>query len=111
MKQIIFAATLFCALFITNIAEARHNVKRTQKNQHHRIQHGIRNGSVTRGEARQLHMQQAKIRHYKQMAKADGRITRNERKMIKREQKRANQNIYFQKHDRQQRYGYNRFRR
>lgn len=113
MKQIIFAATLFCALFITNIAEARHtrNINKAQRNQHHRIKQGIKHGTITRGEARQLRMQQAKVRHYKQMARVDGRVTKRERRMIHREQKRASQNIYFQKHDRQNRYGYNRFRR
>ncbi len=114
MKNIIFAVSLIGALFAANVADAQHrsgHINRTQKDQRHRIHHGIKNGSITRHEAKQLRGQQAKIRHYKQMAKADGRITPRERAIIRHEQRRANRNIYVQKHDGQNRFGYNRYKR
>ena len=107
MKQVIFAATLLIAMFVTTIAEAhgRHNTRQKQRNQHHRIQQGVRSGQLTHMEARQLRAQQTKVKHYKRMAMADGRVTHNERMMINRAQHNAGKNIYRQKHDRQTRYG------
>ena len=83
-----------------NFSEGKKVVNR-QYNQHQRIKHGVYNGSLTPREAGALRMQQAKVRHYKQMAMADGRITPAERNLINRTQKQANRNIYHQKHDRQ----------
>jgi uncharacterized low-complexity protein len=105
MKQIIFIASLVGALFVSTIAEAqarnRNNINRIQKEQRHRIKHGLRNGSITKAEAKQLKKEQIKIGHYKQMAKADGRMNRRERMFIRDEQARAGRHIYAQKHDRQ----------
>jgi hypothetical protein len=107
MKQMIFAATLLVALFATTIAEAHgryNNTRQKQRTQHHRIQQGVRSGQLTHHEARQLRNQQAKVVHYKRMAMADGRVTRDERMLINRTQHNASQNIYRQKHDGQTRY-------
>lgn len=70
-----------------------------QVHQHKRIHHGVRNGSLTRHEAKMLKMQQMHIRSMKQLAKADGRVTKAERVIINRAQKRANRNIYHKKHN------------
>jgi hypothetical protein len=119
MKQIIAGVAIMGALLFSNTVEAKHrhhNINKAQQNQRERIQQGVRNGSITKMEARKLHMQQAKIRHYKQMAKADGRVTNRERKLIHREQMVANRSIYHQKHDGQRRnrgeynQGYNNYR-
>lgn len=74
-----------------------------QVHQHKRIHHGVRNGSLTHREAKMLKMQQMHIRSMKQLAKADGRVTRGERVIINRAQKRANRNIYHKKHNARQR--------
>lgn len=112
MKQIIFVASLAGALFISTIAEAqphsRKNINRVQKEQRQRIQQGVRNGSLTKAEAKQLRGEQMKIGHYKQMAKADGRMNGRERMFIRDQQARASRHIYAQKHDRQFR-GKNKF--
>ena len=102
MKQVILAATIFGAMFIGLNADAQTRTPYTNKHQykqHARIKQGVRSGELTRHEARGLKMQQAKVRHYKQMAKADGRVTRSERKMIYHAQKNANRNIYHKKHN------------
>ncbi|RYD58787.1 MAG: hypothetical protein EOP56_04155 [Sphingobacteriales bacterium] len=114
MKQIIFIASLVGALFISAVAEAqphsRRNINRAQQDQRHRIQHGVRNGSLTKREAMQLRNDQSRIRHYKQMAMADGRMSRKERMFIRKQQKHMGRNIYAQKHDRQFRgKGYGRY--
>jgi high-affinity K+ transport system ATPase subunit B len=107
MKQMIFAATLLVAMLATTIAEAHgryNNTQQKQRSQHHRIQQGVRSGQLTHMEARQLRNQQAKVVHYKRMAMADGRITRDEHILINRAQHQAGKNIYHQKHDGQRRH-------
>lgn len=102
MKQIILAATVLVAMLFTTAVNAQTRtpaVNKHQYKQHQRIKQGVHNGSLTRHEARNLHMQQAKIRHYKQMAKADGRITKSERRLIDHEQRKADRNIYYKKHN------------
>lgn len=103
MKQLIFAATLLGTMLFTQMAEAHTRTQYRQYNQHQRIHQGVRSGQLTHREAMQLRMQQAKVRNYKKMAMADGRVTHNERAMIHDQQRRNNRNIYHQKHDGQQR--------
>lgn len=104
MKQVIFAAFLGMAMFFGLNADAQTRINNTQYNQQQRIKHGIKSGQLTRHEARQLRMQQAKVRHYKRMAMADGRVTPRERHLIRHTQKMANRNIYYKKHNKRDRY-------
>lgn len=107
MRQMIFAATLAGALLLGNFANAQPRGKHDhrKKSQQERIQDGVRNGSITRGEATRLQMQQAKLRGYRQMAKADGRVNRKERGLMRNEMQRANKNIYRARHNGQFRKG------
>lgn len=109
MKSMRFLAVALILMIVGNVSFAHPNhrhkkINKVQYNQHHRINHGVRSGQLTHREAAGLRMQQAKVRHYKQMAMADGRITHAERKLIKNTQYKANRSIYNQKHDRQVRY-------
>lgn len=107
MKQVIFAASLISAMLIAQLASAQTRtpyINNRQHNQHERIQQGMHNGSLTRVEANRLRMQQAKVRHLKMMAKADGRVTPAERRMIEQQQLVASRSIYRQKHDMQRRW-------
>lgn len=100
MKQTIFAAALLIAMMSVQIASARTPyINKRQCAQHHRIQQGVRNGSLTHREAAHLKMQQAHIRHDKMLAMADGHVSPRERAIINREQNKADRNIYRQKHD------------
>ena len=104
MNRIRIAILVVVVMLMGDAAMAHSASKKVvnrQYNQHQRIKHGVYNGSLTPREAGALRMQQAKVRHYKQMAMADGRITPAERNLINRTQKQANRNIYHQKHDRQ----------
>ena len=80
------------------------NIKHQQRLDQRRIHHGVATGQLTHRKARHLHMEQAKIEHYKQMAKADGRVSRRERALIRSEQAKLGRDIYCQKHDGQHRY-------
>ncbi len=102
MKRITTILAALAIVFAVQTAEAHphgHKVPHKQYNQHKRIHHGVHNGQLTRPEARMLRAQQAKVRHYKQMAMADGRITPHERNLINRSQAQTSRNIYRQKHD------------
>lgn len=102
MKKIIFAAAVLSIMLFSQIAEANpRDGHYNQRNQHYRIKQGVHSGQLTRPEAHHLRMQQSKIRNYKTMAMADGRVTHAERRLIHKEQAKANRNIYHQKHDRQ----------
>lgn len=103
MKKIMIIAAIVGSMFIANSAEAKNpytpKVDKRQYNQQSRIKHGVRHGQLTKHETRKLRMQQAKIRHYEYMAKADGRITPRERHILQHEQRKANKHIYRAKHN------------
>lgn len=104
MNRIKIAMVVAAVMLMGNVAiahSAGKKVTNRQYNQHQRIRQGVHAGSLTHHEAATLRMQQAKVRHYKQMAMADGRVTPAERKLINKTQKQASRNIYHQKHDRQ----------
>lgn len=70
-----------------------------QVKQHQRIKHGKQTGQLNRAEAHRLQAQQRHIQDLKQLAKADGRVTRKERIYIEQQQARASTNIYRHKHN------------
>lgn len=74
------------------------NMKR-QVNQHQRIKHGMKSGQLTPREAKALRMQQRQIAGMKRVARADGWVSPQERKIINRAQRNANRNIYYKKHN------------
>ena len=76
-------------------------IDQRQANQEKRIDQGIASGALTSREATQLNKREAKIQSDKLAARADGKVTRAERRKLKREQNRASRAIYRQKHDRQ----------
>lgn len=92
-------------LFTTASAHGgpKNNVKHEQREHRAKIAHGVQNGQLTRKEAARLEMEQRKIQHYKKMAMADGVVTPAEHRFILQEQRRAEMNIYRQKHDCQNR--------
>ena len=102
MKKLIFSlACLFCFSGTTIFAQVNQSIPQTQKAQKHKIKQGIKSGELTKAEAKKLTVQQKNIQRTKAKAKADGVVTKKERKIIKTKQKQANKSIYRQKHDRQ----------
>lgn len=68
--------------------------------QDRRIQQGVRNGTLNRGQARQLHQEDRSIRkEERQDAAANGgRITRQQQRQLNHQENSVNRQIYRQKH-------------
>ena len=76
-------------------------IDQRQANQEKRIDQGINSGALTPKETARLNQRETKIEADKLAAKADGKVTRAERRKLKREENRASAAIKRQKHDRQ----------
>lgn len=76
-----------------------------QARQEARIRDGLANGEITHREARRLFQLQREIRQAERMAKADGVVTRDERRELMAMLDRADRQIFRQKHDQQYRDG------
>lgn len=106
MKKMIIGALVFMAMAFTSTqvnAQKRHNPN-SYNTQQQRINRGVVHGKLARSEARDLRSQQARIVQMKKMAMADGYISPKERIMIAKAERRANRNVYYQKHDRRSRF-------
>jgi uncharacterized membrane protein YebE (DUF533 family) len=103
MKKMILA-TLLVALFMGLSEYAGAHPRHRQRNQVHRIKEGVRNGEITRHEARHLKKEQRHIASMKRNARADGHVSPRERARIARAEHRASKNIFYAKHNRHQRY-------
>ncbi len=70
-----------------------------QARQANRIEQGVRNGSLTRGETANLVNEQRNIQALERNAKRDGYIDPGERRQLQAAQDRASRNIRADKHD------------
>ena len=109
LRQVLFgillATTAAAALAQTPPAGAASTpgVDARQQRQAARIEQGAASGQLTHREARRLHREQRAIANAEAQAKADGTVTRAERRHLQHRQDHAGQHIRQQKHDRQQR--------
>ncbi|MBN8701859.1 MAG: hypothetical protein J0M08_02265 [Bacteroidetes bacterium] len=104
MKTLKLIAALILLISIqANSQNATPGITQEQKRQKHKISHGTATGKLTAREAKQLKADQRKIVAMKKVAKADGKVTKEERAVIRQEQKIANKRIHHEKHDKQQR--------
>jgi len=76
-------------------------IDRTQDEQARQIAIGQRRGTLTDAEVRQLNAEQARIGELERRAKADGRVTYEERAQIRHAQRDAEQHIWEESHDRE----------
>jgi hypothetical protein len=104
MKKLIVFFALIGGISFFASAQTTPGVAKKQVKQSIRIDHGVANGELTRREARKLKKQQRHIQVEKQIAKADGVVTRKEKAHIRHDQRVANRSIRRQKHDAQKRY-------
>lgn len=72
-----------------------------QANQEKRIEQGVASGQLTEKEAARMEKREDKLEADKQAAKADGKVTAQERKQLHHEANRDSRAIFLQKHDRQ----------
>jgi hypothetical protein len=70
-----------------------------EQNQQQRIQQGVKSGELTPREAGRMESQQARITQNEERMKADGTLTRAERKKLTHQQNRASRNVYRKKHN------------
>lgn len=112
MRKSVLVAAIAALFAISGIGMAqvqthRKETKRTpvinhrQVKQQKRIIQGVRSGKLTRGEARRLERQQARIQRTKRRDKImhGGKMTPKEKAHVARMQNRANRHIYRAKHN------------
>ena len=79
------------------------HLDRREANQADRIRDGVRDGSLTRGEAARLGAEQRHIRREEARFKADGNVTPRERAHLERDLNRASRDISRARHNRRHR--------
>jgi uncharacterized membrane protein YebE (DUF533 family) len=76
-------------------------VKQRQGLQHHRIKQGVKSGQLTPEEAKNLKQEEQAIQTEKKAYKADGVVTRAERKDLHQDLNQASRDIHADKHNAQ----------
>jgi F0F1-type ATP synthase membrane subunit b/b' len=78
----------------------RAQVNKRLNNQDKRIQQGEKNGTLTKGQAQQLHQEDHAIRKQERQdaAQNGGHITRQQQRQINKEENQASKQIYQEKH-------------
>jgi methionine-rich copper-binding protein CopC len=76
-------------------------VDKREANQDTRIQNGVASGQLNAKETYKLEEEQAAVNKAETHAKADGKVTKGERRHLHRMQNRASRDIHAQKHDAQ----------
>lgn len=100
----VVAALTIGAVTLPAFAQANTpGIDKRQANQERRIDQGIASGELTKREAARLDRGQDRVDAMENRAKADGVVTRYERRRIHRAQNVESRRIYRQKHDAQHR--------
>ena len=95
------AAALLASLVVPLAASADGEVEQRIDNQQHRINQGVRNGSLTYGEYHRLDNGLDRIEAQRRRDLRDGKLSPAEYRQLNRAENRLSDRIYFQKHDRQ----------
>jgi uncharacterized membrane protein YebE (DUF533 family) len=95
MKLKIAVAAIVMALGITNVNAQIHRAHQ----QRQRIRQGVKSGELTRPEAANLRNDQKEIHQDVKAAKADGVVTKEERKDIRKDQRQESREIFRKKHN------------
>ena len=69
------------------------------QNQAQRIKQGVKSGEITKSERVQIAKQRQDVKQATAVAKADGIVTKDEKKIIIAEKKQASKTIYKKKHN------------
>ena len=77
-------------------------IDRREQNQQKRVANGLKNGSLTSGEAAKIEGEEAKIQRDEAKAKADGVVTGRERAKLNRELNHTSHEIHHDKHNNKQ---------
>jgi hypothetical protein len=104
LKSLAVGVTLAIATlgaFAQATAPVTPRVAAREANQQARIDAGVASGQLNAKETNRLDKQQARIASAESKAKADGTVTRAERRRLHTMQNKASANIHHQKHDAQ----------
>ncbi len=105
MKRYLTGTLLFfLGLGLALPAFAKTSLYDLERQQMRRIHHGTHSGQLTRKEAKVLRREQRDIRSLKRRFVRDGRVSRNERRVLRKRYARADRRIYRYKHNRHTRY-------
>ena len=74
-------------------------IDKREANEQARIGNGVKTGALTPGETVKLEKQQGRIDNAEARAKADGNVTKGERRHLKKMENNASKNIYRKKHN------------
>lgn len=88
-------------------APAKHRDPGVNHRQHHqndRIRHGVKTGELTRAEVKELKQQRREIRREEHAYKADGHLTKAERRDLHHDMNALSKDIYNEKHDAEKRH-------
>lgn len=85
------------------INNANAQVKQQVKQQNHRIKTGVKSGELTKKEAKSLAGDRKEIHQDVKLAKADGNVSKEEKKILKKEMKSNSREIYRKKHNKKER--------
>jgi hypothetical protein len=81
----------------------QHTINERERRQQRRIHEGVRNGELTRREARHLERRETRLRRNEWRARrSGGELTDRERRRLQREENRTSRAIHRQRHDRQE---------
>ncbi|MCP3669940.1 MAG: hypothetical protein GY814_05815 [Gammaproteobacteria bacterium] len=107
MKRYLTGTLLFLlTLGLAMPAFARISLYDLEREQRWRIKEGVRSGELTRKESKTLHREQRNIRRLKRHFVRDGRISRHERRTLRKRYSRAGRHIYRLTHNQRTRYAY-----
>lgn len=101
MKRLILTVALIAAgaTAASAYGTSTREVDSRQAQQEQRIRDGVRDGSLSRRETRELVNEQRHIQHLESKVKADGVVTRGEAAELRRAQDNASKHIYQERHD------------
>lgn len=111
MKKTFLISTLALLSLLILTADAFAGINKRLAKQHRRIHNGIHDGSLTRSETKALKREQRRIHDLKERFLRNGHLSRNERQNLNRKLDRASDHIYRLKHNKRNRYTYDRHRR
>ncbi len=94
MKTKIILLTLILGTILTQV-----NAQNSTRAERKRIAQGVKSGELTKAETANLAKSQRAIRKEKKAAKADGVVTKEERKAIRKDKKQQSRKIARKKHN------------
>lgn len=97
MKLKFFVAAIAFVISFSHAADAQ--VRQRNANQHRRIHQGVKSGEITAGERARIANKEREVRQDTRDARADGVVTGQERREIRRDQNKASRTIYRTKHN------------